>query len=435
MLLRPWPGADPARIALAFEGPGTVWLDGNGGTPEQRRFSYWAADPVETFRVRWGEPVPWGDLDRLGLEARDGTESANGMRVPRWIGFIAYDAAWSGRAGARLRRPDSDVVWFGRFDAVLVHDAAEGAWYVAADDDAAAERLEARLRRAPASRYPQHARPVIHEPDERAHLAAIDKALDHIARGNVYQVNLARQWTATFDGRALDLALAMRRASPVPFGFLLDTGEMSVVARSMETFLAWDGTTIRTRPIKGTVPSTPQTVEPQAAALRSNDKERAEHAMIVDLMRNDLGRLAQPGTVAVEETMCVEPYAKLSHLVSTVRAETRPDVGVGAILEATFPPGSVTGAPKIRAVELIEALEAAPRGVYTGAFGYVDRAGGLSLAVAIRTAVLRDGEVAYYAGGGIVEASQPASEVEETNLKAAVFFDALASLATDRPSA
>lgn len=150
--------------------------------------------------------------------------------------------------------------------------------------------------------------------------------------------------------------------------------------------------------------------------------------MIVDLMRNDLGRIATIGTVEVEKPLLVEPFSGLYHLVSTVHCRTRDGVGLAEILEATFPPGSVTGAPKLRALEIIEELEQHPRGVYCGALGFIDRAGGLSLAVAIRTGVVRGGRVVYWAGGGIVEASDPARELAETELKARVFLDAVGSL-------
>jgi anthranilate/para-aminobenzoate synthase component I len=146
-------------------------------------------------------------------------------------------------------------------------------------------------------------------------------------------------------------------------------------------------------------------------------------------MRNDLGRVAEVGSVHVPEVMLVEPYAKLSHLVSTVACRTRPGVSTRQVLMATFPPGSVTGTPKLRAIEIIEQLEAVPRDAYTGAVGFLDREGGLSLAVAIRAAIVEHGLVRYFAGGGIVEASQIERELAETELKARVFLDAVLALA------
>ncbi|HEX2675665.1 MAG TPA: chorismate-binding protein, partial [Polyangiales bacterium] len=170
----------------------------------------------------------------------------------------------------------------------------------------------------------------------------------------------------------------------------------------------------------------------EAARLARDPKERAEHAMIIDLMRNDLSRVAELGTVSVPQIMAVERYAGLSHLVSSVRCTTRAECGPRALLEAAFPAGSITGTPKLRAIEIIAAIEPAARGVYTGTYGYLDRAGGLSLAVAIRTAVVERGRARYFAGGGIVEASQVERELAETTLKARVFSDAIADLSAPR---
>jgi len=177
------------------------------------------------------------------------------------------------------------------------------------------------------------------------------------------------------------------------------------------------------RPIKGTLARAGHDDDAaRAQQLASDPKERAEHAMIVDLMRNDLSRVAELGSVRLDGVFEVEPFARLLHLVSTVTCATRPEVGLRDVLEATFPPGSVTGAPKRAAVALIEALEAVPRDVYTGVIGFVDRQGGMSLAVAIRTAIVEGGQVRYFAGGGIVEASRPERELLETELKARVMF-------------
>jgi anthranilate/para-aminobenzoate synthase component I len=198
----------------------------------------------------------------------------------------------------------------------------------------------------------------------------------------------------------------------------------------MERFVRWDRAehSLSTQPIKGTVARGTRADAELAAALRVDPKEHAEHVMIVDLMRNDLSRVAETGSVCVSAPLCVEPYARLLHLVSTVTCRTRPEVTLADVLRATFPPGSVTGAPKHAAIDLIEQLEAGPRGVYTGALGFIDRLGGLSLAVAIRTAVIEAGELEYWTGGGIVAASSVQAELDETLLKAAVLRDALRAL-------
>jgi len=265
--------------------------------------------------------------------------------------------------------------------------------------------------------------------DAVQHRSAIVQALDYIARGDVYEVNLARRWTAKFEGSAFALWQAMRDASRVPLGMFLDAGERAVLACTMERFVRWhaESRTLVTRPIKGTIRREAGD-DDAPERLRTDPKERAEHSMIVDLMRNDLGRVAETGSVSVDAPLAVEPFTGLYHPVSTVSCVTRPEVTLPSILQATFPPGSVTGAPKIRALEIIEELEQHPRGVYCGAVGFVDHDGGLSLAVAIRTATVQAGEVHYWAGGGIVEASDPDREVAETNLKARVFTDAVARL-------
>jgi para-aminobenzoate synthetase component 1 len=352
------------------------------------------------------------------------------------MGFVAYDAALKGsvHTPTRIARaPGTPLLWFGRYDAVLAWDESAGESWLVGDDEAACNRLASRLEEGRARPEPTAQIDEVVAPDPALHRRAIAAALEHIAEGDIYQVNLARRFSAPFEGEPLALFLAMREASPVPLGFYADTGDHAVLARTMERFLSWDGPEggLSTRPIKGTIAREGDDAT-EASRLRSDEKERAEHSMIVDLMRNDLGRVAAVGTVVVEEPLVVEPYAGLSHLVSTVRCTTAPGVDLADIFAATFPPGSITGTPKIRAMQIIEALEDEPREVYTGAVGMIDRSGGARFAVAIRTAQVRAGrsgnEVVYHAGGGLVEASDPGREVAETELKARVFFDAVRSL-------
>jgi anthranilate/para-aminobenzoate synthase component I len=429
------PALSPALLAQRLADlPGVCWLDGAAAHAEAR-YSFLAAEPIESVHAPLSVADPLAMLARIEQDACDNIAASelsgapSPCDVPRWIGYVAYDACFAGGRG-RLPRPSArPALVFARYDAVLVVDHAHGTAFVAGDDAAACERLRARLQRP--------ARPLraarAGAPNATAaehHRAAIARALEHIARGDLYQANLARCWQASFAGDPLALWHALRAASAVPFGFYFDDGARVVMARTMERFLHWqrDSRALRTRPIKGTIARAGDRDAQEAATLRADAKERAEHAMIVDLMRNDLGRVAEIGSVRVAETMAVEPFARLSHLVSTVACRTRADVSLRDVLRATFPPGSVTGAPKLRAIDLIEQLESEPRDVYTGALGFVDRAGGLSLAVAIRTALLENGGVRFFAGGGIVEASQIERELAETELKARVFFDALAAL-------
>ncbi len=426
------PGTTPEALACRLaRRPGLAWLDGDGSRSDDGRYSFVSSDPVQwCIESERSEAA----LDAMASVASSQTEPTLAAGtvgpippqqiVPRWIGYLAYtQPAFAAQSGASA----PPALCFARYDAVAVFDHHSAQAWLVGDDAEACERMATRVR-APVL-APHADMGEVMGDDPAHHAAAIEQALQHIARGDIYQVNLARSFVASFAGDALALALAMRTASPVPLGFYFEDGQRAIVTRSMERFLRFtrDDRVLVTKPIKGTIARSAHDAR-DADALQGDPKERAEHTMIIDLMRNDLGRVAQLGSVRVSAVMAVEPYARLSHLVSTVQCVTRPQLGVGAIVTATFPPGSVTGTPKLRAMQIIDALEPRARGVYTGAVGYVDRRGGLSLAVAIRTATVEGGRARYFAGGGIVEASQVARELAETELKARVFLDAAASL-------
>jgi len=404
--------------------PGLAWLDGDG-SKDEGRFSYVASDPVEWLRVPLDEPAPLSSLARLTApDASSAGRTLDDAHAPRWVGYVAYDAGLS--ASVRAGRPrDALALCFARYDAVLRVDHASAEAKIMGEDEGACARLAARLSESHEVERCRLTGVVVAEREQ--HQRAIRVALEQIAAGEIYQVNLARRWRAELEGSSLALFEAMRRASPVPFGFYLDAGDHRVLGRSMERYLGWERAqrSLWSRPIKGTIARSGAGDEDEARRLRGDTKERAEHSMIIDLVRNDLGRVADVGTVEVADLFSVEPYAALSHLVSTVRCHTREDVGLVELFEATFPPGSVTGTPKLRSMEVIEALEDFSRGVYTGAVGYVSHAGDAHFAVAIRTAVERAGRVQYDAGGGIVALSDAQREVEETELKARAFLDVL----------
>ncbi|MGB5683444.1 MAG: anthranilate synthase component I family protein [Polyangiales bacterium] len=411
---------------------GFAWLDSNRSESRDGRYSFLAAWPAEEVRVEFGDRAPFASLrDVARRNGKTGAEGPEASEVPAWIGYIAYDACWSApaRGAPRFERRREPILYFRRYPALIAIDhEAQCAWLVG-DDASACDAFRNKLAAlTPVAPKKPVVGPMLAD-DPNAHRDAIVRALDYISQGQVYEVNVARRWSTSFVGSALELWQAMRIASRVPLGLFFDGGDHAVLACTMERFIQWDPTSreLVTRPIKGTIRRVP-TDDGASERLRADPKERAEHSMIVDLMRNDLGRVAEVGTVRVDAPLVVEPFTGLYHLVSTVRCETRPEVTIEDVLLATFPPGSVTGAPKIRAVEIIEELEQHPRGVYCGALGFVDHAGGLSLAVAIRTAIVRGGRAQYWAGGGIVEASDPDREIAETELKAKVFLDAVESL-------
>src|SRR5262249_35007620 len=222
-------------------------------------------------------------------------------------------------------------------------------------------------------------------------------------------------------GPAWALLDRLTRRHPAAYSAYVDLGHAVVVANSPELFLRRRGRHVETRPIKGTRPRDDHLATDAAliADLERDPKERAEHVMIVDLERNDLGRVCETGSVRVDSLARVESHRSLHHLVSVVSGTLRPEVDVGTLLAATFPGGSITGAPKLRAMQIIAELEPSHRGVYTGTLGVIAPDGDLELALPIRTAVVRDGRVAWHAGGGIVADSDPARELAEAWLKTA----------------
>lgn len=361
-----------------------------------------------------------------------------------WAGFISYDIGRSvervlprdrgtGIDSAEGVRPDVDHpdvpdVALGRFDARLVIDP--GARFdrvstsrgpapsitVEGDGEGreALDEIAARLRDGdvpPPPRHPLLSGQPTTSLDRAAFENAVCRIIELLEAGDCYQVNLTRRlaWPVTPD--TAELYSALSHGNPAPHSALIDLAGTGVVSASPERFLAWDGRNVETRPIKGT--------DRDPAALAASAKDRAENVMIVDLARNDLGRVCEPGSVHVPQLCALEAHPGLFHLVSTVRGRRRTDAGLGDLLAAALPPASVTGAPKPRVLQAIEDLEPVRRGVYCGAVGWIDTAhhrGDLS--VAIRTFTVHDDGTRLGVGAGIVADSDPAREWEETELKA-----------------
>ena len=369
-----------------------------------------------------------------------------------FVGYLAYDAV---RRFERLPESVEDSLglpdaMFLLADSVLVFDRARNVIQVVvnasvpdaslADQayDAAAAQIEATVSeiRAPlpyrlglpgggsgGRPFPE---PVSNTTRER-YLEMVRQAKDYVAAGDIIQVVPSQRFETPLTVHPFDFYRALRVVNPSPYMYYLDFDGLVIAGASPEMMTRTQGGTIETRPIAGTRPRgrTPEEDVALAAELLADEKERAEHVMLVDLARNDIGRVANYGRVQVEDFMSIERYSHVMHIVSRVRGELRPDTDAFDALRATFPAGTLSGAPKIRAMEIIDELETERRGVYGGAVGYFSYSGASDTAIAIRTLVAKDGVGYFQAGGGVVAESDPASEYDESCRKADAVLAAL----------
>ena len=423
-----WIEAGTAFLALAGQQP-LVFLDSAATGDPRAAVSYLALDPLAVLRVNTVfELAPWLEA------ARPGDDDC----PPDWpfafkggaIGWLGYEAgrAQAGIASRHAPIPGLPPGWFGMFDLVLGFDhAARRCFALAAGrpgENAATRMAELAARLAKPGSLP--ALPPLEWQAElpRAHYEAqVEKLRAYIAAGDVYQANFTTRFTsprpAGFNAAACHAALRAR--SPAPFGAFIDTGEgVALCSASPERFLLLDaGGQVETRPIKGTAPrdENPGQDAASAAALRADPKERAENLMITDLLRNDLGQVCAIGSVQVPELFSVESFAQAHHLVSAVTGWLRPGVGAADLLLAAFPGGSITGAPKRRAMQIIDELEESPRGAYCGAIAWIGLDGAMDSSIIIRTITATADTLYAQAGGGITWDSNPVAEYEEMMLK------------------
>ena len=445
--------------------PGLMLLRSDGEATEQARYSFVVARPFLTLRT-WGSRCemrtdpqttrpsiafgnPWHVLEQLLARYELIDEIDLPFPLGGCFGYWGYDLKnfveprLRARAVNDLELPDCAV---GFYDSLAIFDHHLGkTWLVATGLAADGSRNEARARQQADWWHEQLGRNEFHlsplsentggmEPTPPSSnftrdqfTTTIRRALDYIRAGDIYQVNLSQRFTAPWAGDGWGFHRALHVASPAPFGAFLDAGDFQIASSSPERFLRLSGQHIQTRPIKGTRPRStdPQRDAQLAYELQTSEKERAELVMITDLLRNDLGRVCEFGSVQVPELMRLEQYAQVQHLVSTVEGRLRNGHSHLAALRDCFPGGSITGAPKFRAMEIIDELEPVTRGPYTGSLGYLGFNRESQFNIAIRTAIVRDGKAHYQAGAGIVADSDPEMEYEETLAKARGFEKAL----------
>jgi anthranilate synthase component 1 len=353
-----------------------------------------------------------------------------------WFLFLGYELATEVEPTLRLPASPMPLVacaW--RMSAVLVHDHLTGRTAIVAEPGCGAtvEALRTDLAHAQpeALRAGHFAAETLAEDDPERYLAACRRVLEHIAAGDVYQANLARAWRGPLPAgtTAPGIYARLRAANPGAFAGIAQLGELAILSSSPERLVRVCGRRIDTRPIAGTRPRLAAGDAAAIAELKGSPKEQAEHVMLIDLERNDLGRICEPGTVRVDEFMVVESYAHVHHIVSNVCGVLRTAIEPGDVIRALFPGGTITGCPKVRCMQLIGDLERVGRGVYTGAMGYLGRDGSLDLNILIRTMTIRAGQIELRAGAGIVADSDPLRELDETRAKARGLLRALGSAA------
>jgi anthranilate synthase component 1 len=347
-----------------------------------------------------------------------------------WVLLLAYELAGEIEPTLRLRRSATLPLALAlRCPAAIVIDHARDCTVLVAEagDEALLDALQADLAAAPTI-PPLPPLAGWDEDDPQRFLDGVARIHGHLQAGDIFQANLSRQWRARYamPPVAASLHALLRAANPAPFAGLLQQPAWSVVSSSPERLVEVRRGIAQTRPIAGTRPRLPGDDEQaRIRELSAHPKERAEHVMLIDLERNDLGRVCMPGTVEVDELMVVESYAHVHHIVSNVRGRLRAGATPGEVIAATFPGGTITGCPKVRCMEIIATLEGAARGAYTGALGYLDRNGDLDLNILIRTLTLAGNEVSLRAGAGIVADSVAEPELDETRVKARGLLRAL----------
>ena len=349
-----------------------------------------------------------------------------------WLIYLGYELA--SEIEPRLRLPpgtDPVVALAIRAPGAWIRDRTTGeAWLIAESGrEALLDEFESRARAVGPVADAGGAIFRVDEEDPERFLSSVRRALEYIAAGDVYQANLSRQWRGRASGRIDPVGLyrRLRAANPSPFAGILRYGDFALLSSSPERLLAVRGDVVSTRPIAGTRPRG-RTPEADTALIRSlldNEKERAEHVMLIDLERNDLGKVCAGGSVRVDEYMSVETYAHVHHIVSNVSGRLRADVSPIGVIRALFPGGTITGCPKIRCMEIIAELEGIGRGAYTGSIGYLNRDGSCDLNILIRTITVTADSFKFRAGAGIVADSNPEQELAETRAKAQGMLRAL----------
>jgi anthranilate synthase component 1 len=442
-----------AFLSLGTRAGSAFLLESVLGGERLARYSFLGRDPKATLEVRDGRvllrdgagarELEEGLLDALRSRLR--TPPAQVPGLPRFtggaVGYLHYDAArLFERLPDRHRASRGLVASFAFHDSLVAFDhVGQRLVLIAVAEPGSREAFDGAQRvldrfeddlgweRRPAGTRPSSAPPALERArtDGPAYQEAVRQAKEHIAAGDIFQVVLSRQHGMDCDADPFSVYRALRMVNPSPYMYFLKEGNRATIGASPEMLVRVEGTCVETRPIAGTRPRPGGDDAALERELLADEKERAEHLMLVDLGRNDLGRVCRFGSVRVPELMTVEHYSHVAHIVSSVVGELADGFDALDALAATFPAGTLSGAPKIRAMEIIDELEPVSRGLYGGALGYIDLGGNLDFCIAIRTLTMAGGRATLQAGAGIVADSDPAAEERETDAKARALYEAL----------
>lgn len=424
--------------------PRPVWLDSGGVNTKQCHHHIFAAAPSSTLYSEGGitywQEAGVAQSARLKYPLRKAAQLLGDINDSSkafpggWIGYLGYDLA---RYWLPLSHRSSDLALpdlvLGRYDWVIVLDQVkQQAKLLALMTEQGFKQIRADITES--LRFATQEPPTVPKATELTlktskgdYVKALAKVFDYIFEGDCYQINYAQRFDAKSNDSAADIYRHLRAQNPAPYAAYLDFDDFQVLSSSPERFLTLKNGCVETKPIKGTRPRyiDPKLDAQAAKDLLSSEKDRAENLMIVDLLRNDLGRVCVPGSIKVDKLFDIESFATVHHLVSTVSGQLRNDCDIADLFHACFPGGSITGAPKIRAMQIIDELEPVRREVYCGSVIRWGYDGSLDSSISIRTLVKRGEQLHYWAGGGIVADSQTQAEYQESLTKAAAFLDGL----------
>jgi len=365
-------------------------------------------------------------LDRQWRESHHPAQDTNLPFTGGWFVYLGYELAAQIEASLELPAAEDGLptAFATRIPAACILDLERDELHLLAEQGEMLAQMQSDLETLGKEQPADHNSPVairLDEEDPRRHRQVVERSKQYILDGDIFQANLSRLWQGQLqeEMEAAELYARLRQHNPAPFAGLAHFNDVDIISSSPERLVEVRGDRVQTRPIAGTRPRGQGEADAELSReLLGHPKEQAEHIMLIDLERNDLGRICVPGSVEVNELMVLESYAHVHHIVSNVRGRLRPGTTPGEVIRAVFPGGTITGCPKVRCMEIIAELERTGRGAYTGSMGYLNHNGDMDLNILIRTLVKRGRGIRLRAGGGIVADSQPEAELRETRAKA-----------------